>query len=56
MLIRTGYDIHFEAEVATPMMAMLNLHPSRNKDLRTPHRIMSDHPRRDRFPLNILPK
>ncbi|MBW6526549.1 transglutaminase family protein [Sphingomonas sp. RHCKR7] len=39
MLIRAGYDITFAADAATPMMAMLSLHPSRNKDLRTPHRI-----------------
>ncbi|MEG3164172.1 transglutaminase family protein [Sphingomonas sp. PB2P19] len=39
MLIRAGYDIRFETEVATPMMAMLSLHPSRNKDLVTAHRI-----------------
>ena len=41
MLIRTGYDISFTADVPTPMMAMLSLHPSRNKDLRTPHRIVT---------------
>ena len=41
MLIRTGYDIRFETEVATPMMAMLSLHPSRNKDLVTSHRIVA---------------
>ena len=39
MLIRAGYDISFAAEVATPLMAMLSVHPSRHKDLRTPHRI-----------------
>jgi transglutaminase-like putative cysteine protease len=42
MLIRTGYDIRFETDVPTPMMAMLSLHPSRNKDLVTPHRIVAD--------------
>ena len=41
MLIRAGYDIRFETEVATPMMAMLSLHPSRNKDLVTSHRIVA---------------
>jgi hypothetical protein len=39
MLIRAGYDISFAAAVPTPMMAMLSVHPSRHKDLRTPHRI-----------------
>ena len=39
MLIRAGYEIRYETEVATPMMAMLSIHPSRNKDLKTPHRI-----------------
>ncbi|MDT9600279.1 transglutaminase-like domain-containing protein [Sphingosinicella rhizophila] len=42
MLIRAGYDICYEADTDTPMMAMLNLHPSRNKDLRTPQRIFVD--------------
>jgi transglutaminase-like putative cysteine protease len=41
MLIRAGYEIRYEAEVQTPMMAMLTLHPSRNKDLVTPHRIVA---------------
>jgi transglutaminase-like putative cysteine protease len=41
MLIRTGYDIRFDTEVATPMMAMLSVHPSRHKDLVTPHRIVA---------------
>ena len=39
MLIRAGYDIRFETDVDTPMLAMLSVHPSRNKDLVTPHRI-----------------
>ncbi|KQN74479.1 transglutaminase-like domain-containing protein [Sphingomonas sp. Leaf62] len=39
MLIRAGYDISFSADTATPMMAMLSVHPSRHQDLRTPHRI-----------------
>lgn len=41
MLIRTGYEITFAAEDPVPMMAMLSLHPSRNKDLQTPHRIVA---------------
>ncbi len=39
MLIRAGYAIRLEADYAVPMMAMLSLHPSRNKDLRSLHRI-----------------
>ena len=39
MLIRAGYDISFTTVVPTPLMAMLSIHPSRNKDLRTTHRI-----------------
>jgi transglutaminase-like putative cysteine protease len=39
MLIRAGYEIRYEADIATPMMAMLSIHPSRNQDLVTPHRI-----------------
>ena len=42
MLIRAGYDIRFETDVETPMLAMLSVHPSRNKDLVTPHRIAAD--------------
>lgn len=41
MLIRAGYDIAFTAVTPTPLMAMLSVHPSRNKDLRTPHRIVT---------------
>lgn len=39
MLIRAGYEIFFEAEAPAAMLAMLSVHPSRNKDLKTPHRI-----------------
>jgi transglutaminase-like putative cysteine protease len=39
MLIRAGYEIRYETDAPTPMMAMLSIHPSRNKDLVTPHRI-----------------
>jgi transglutaminase-like putative cysteine protease len=39
MLIRAGYDIRYETEIATPMMAMLSIHPSRHQDLVTAHRI-----------------
>lgn len=42
MLIRAGFEIFFEAETPAAMLAMLSVHPSRNKDLKTPHRIMAD--------------
>jgi transglutaminase-like putative cysteine protease len=41
MLIRCGYEISFAASAPTPMMAMLSLHPSRHRDLRTPHRVVT---------------
>ncbi|HEY0271324.1 MAG TPA: transglutaminase family protein [Sphingomonas sp.] len=41
MLIRTGYDICFEAETPVPMLALLSIHPSRHHDMRTPHRIVA---------------
>jgi transglutaminase-like putative cysteine protease len=41
MLIRAGYEIRYETEVATPMMAMLSVHPSRHQNLVTPHRIQA---------------
>lgn len=39
MLIRAGYEIRFETANPTPMMAMLSIHPSRQKDLKTPQQI-----------------
>ncbi|MDO6415585.1 transglutaminase family protein [Sphingomonas sp. BIUV-7] len=39
MLIRAGYDITFNVDQPTPLLAMLSVHPSRNRDLQTPHRI-----------------
>ncbi|CAN5382804.1 transglutaminase family protein [soil metagenome] len=41
MLIRAGYDIRFESEAPTPLLAMRSIHPSRNKDLVTTHRILT---------------
>jgi transglutaminase-like putative cysteine protease len=41
MLIRTGYDIGFDADVPVPMLALLSIHPSRHHDIRTPHRIVA---------------
>ena len=39
MLIRCGYEISFAADVPTPMLAMLSIHPSRNRDPQTPQRV-----------------
>lgn len=36
MLIRTGFDIRFETETQVPMLALLNVRPERQGDLRTP--------------------
>lgn len=36
MLIRLGYDIQFQVPLAVPIVALLNVHPSREKDLREP--------------------
>ena len=41
MLINAGYEIRYETALATPMMAMLSIHPSRCKNLVTPHRIVA---------------
>jgi transglutaminase-like putative cysteine protease len=41
MLIRAGYDISIHCEVATPMMALLSVHPSRTADIRSPAQIVS---------------
>jgi transglutaminase-like putative cysteine protease len=39
MLIKAGFDIEFGTNAPTPMTGLLNIHPSRNRDLRTPQRI-----------------
>jgi transglutaminase-like putative cysteine protease len=41
MHIRAGYDISLITDRPTPMAALLSVHPSRNKDLRTPQRIVA---------------
>jgi transglutaminase-like putative cysteine protease len=41
MLIRAGYEISFACEVPIHMLALLSIHPSRNKDLATPHRVLT---------------
>lgn len=42
MLIRAGYDITFETDRPTPMLALLSIHPSRHHDLKTAHRVLTD--------------
>lgn len=41
MLIRAGYEMSFSCEYPTHMLALLSVHPSRNKDLVTPHRVFT---------------
>ena len=49
MLIRAGYDIKLVVGSPTPAIALLNVYPSRMRDVRTPHRIVAapDVPRYD---------
>ncbi len=42
MLIRTGYDLRFEAEQPVPMIALLNVRRERQRDLRTPEVLRAD--------------
>jgi transglutaminase-like putative cysteine protease len=42
MRIRLGYDIQFEVPVPVPVVAMLNVHPSRAGDLLEPDRLRID--------------
>ena len=54
MKIRIGYDIGYGADVPTPMVIMLNVHPSRQGDLRRHRRdldraVHADHYYRDGF-------
>src|ERR1017187_3229527 len=39
MLIRLGYDIRFQLASSVPIVALLNVHPSREKDLVEPDRL-----------------
>jgi transglutaminase-like putative cysteine protease len=39
MLIRLGYDIRFEIPCAVPVVALLNVHPSRERDLLEPDKL-----------------
>ena len=36
MLIRIGYDIQFDIPASAPMVTLLHVHPSRDKDLIEP--------------------
>ncbi len=42
MLIRLGYDIRFDIPTAVPIVALLNVHSSREKDLREPDVLQID--------------
>src|ERR1017187_10087205 len=42
MLIRLGYDMQFETTAYVPMVTLLNIHPSREKDLREPDQLRTD--------------
>jgi transglutaminase-like putative cysteine protease len=44
MLIRLGYDIRFDIGSPVPIVAMLNVHPTRRSDLQEPDRIEVDPP------------
>ena len=44
MLIRTGYDLRFECDAPVPMLALLNVRPERQGDLRTPEVLKTDPP------------
>ncbi len=39
MLIRLGYDIHFQLAASVPKIAHLNVHPSRTLDLVEPDQL-----------------
>jgi transglutaminase-like putative cysteine protease len=39
MFIRVGYDIRFEIPSATPIVALLSIHPSRERDLVEPYEV-----------------
>ena len=42
MLIRTGFDIAFETDQEVPVLALLNVHPNRQADLRTPEVLQTE--------------
>jgi transglutaminase-like putative cysteine protease len=44
MLIRAGYEIAYDCVADTPMLLMVNVHPSRVPDLRRPETIVTEPP------------
>jgi transglutaminase-like putative cysteine protease len=40
--IQTGFELRFDSSQPTPMILMLTLHPSRHRDLASPHRLRFD--------------
>ena len=42
MMIRLGYDIEFETVGEVPIVTLLNVHPSRKRDLREPDELQTD--------------
>ena len=42
MKLRVGYELVYECPQSTPMMLMLNVHPSRRGDLETPDILRTD--------------
>lgn len=42
MLIQLGYDIRFQTTTRVPMIALLNVHPSRRQDLRGPDTLKTE--------------
>ena len=42
MMIRLGYDLEFETIGEVPIVTLLNVHPSRKKDLREPDELHTD--------------
>ncbi|HEY1987449.1 MAG TPA: transglutaminase family protein [Terracidiphilus sp.] len=49
MLIRLGYDIQFNVSGSVPIVALLNVHPSRDRDLVEPDVLRTDPP----LPVNV---
>ena len=43
MLIRLGYDISFDVPAEVPIVALLNVYPSRVADLREPDELRVEH-------------
>jgi transglutaminase-like putative cysteine protease len=42
MLIRLGYDMHFYLPAPTAMVTLLHVHPSRDRDLREPDKLLTE--------------